>query len=142
MGHPMRTLKTLLFASLLLVVAACTGGGTTLTTLAEQIEEETGTDVGAAIATAQAAMSEIAQQIEASEASQEVQEAWESLEADLTELFTSLQSGGTVDATQVQEILDDFETQLDELGDEVGPELRDAWESLRTQIEQLIEQAG
>ena len=138
----MRTLKTLLFASLLVVVAACSGGDTTLTTLAEQIEEETGTDVGAAIAAVQAEMSELAQQIEASEASQEVQDAWESLEADLTELFASLQSEGTVDAAQVQQIVDDFETQLDELGDEVGPELRDAWESLRTQIEQLIEQAG
>jgi len=138
----MRTLKTLLFASLLVVVAACTGGDTTLSTLAEQIEEETGTDVGAGIAAAQQEMSEIAQEIEESEASQEVQEAWESLEADLLELFTSLQSEEAVDATQVQAIFDDFETRLDEVGDEVGPELRDAWESLRTQIEQLIEQAG
>lgn len=137
----MRILKTLLFALLMLSLAACGAGDTTLTTLSEELEE-TATDVAAAIAAAQEDIAEIGQEIQESEASQELMDTWQDLQADLTAFFTSLQSEQTVDTTQVQAILDDFESELDEAGDQVTPELREIWESLRAQIERLLEQAG
>ncbi|MGH8946124.1 MAG: hypothetical protein ACRDVL_08245 [Acidimicrobiia bacterium] len=137
----MRTLKMLLFAFLLLAVASCSGDNAALTTLQEEMEE-TATDVAAAIADAQEEMADIGQRIQESEAADDLQAAWEDLQADLTALFTSLQSEGTVDTTQVEEFMDDFESQLDAAGDQITPELREAWESLRAAIESLIEQAG
>jgi chromosome segregation ATPase len=137
----MRNLKTLLFAFLLLAMAACSGNEAALTTLQEEMEE-TATDVAAAIAAAQEDIADIGQRIQESEASDDLQAAWEDLQADLTALFTSLQSEGTVDTTQVEQFMDDFEGQLDAAGDQITPELRDAWDTLRATIESLIEQAG
>jgi hypothetical protein len=112
-----------------------------LTTLQEELEE-TASDVAAAIVAAQEDLADIGQEIQESEAAQDLMDAWEDLRADLTAFFTSLQSEETVDTTRVQEFLDDFERELDEAGDQVTPELREAWESLRAHIERLIEQAG
>lgn len=137
----MRILKALLFALLMLSLAACAGGDTTLTTLQEELEE-TATDVVATIAAAQGDIADIGQEIQESEASQELMDTWQDLQADLTEFFISLQSEQTVDTTQVQTILDNFESELDEAGDQVTPELRETWESLRAQVERLLEQAG
>jgi len=137
----MRILKALLFALLMLSLAACAGGDTTLTTLQEEMEE-TATDVAATIAAAQEDIADIGQEIQESEASQELLDTWQDLQADLTTFFTSLQSEQAVDTTQVQTILDNFESELDEAGDQVTPELRETWESLRAQIERLLEQAG
>ena len=137
----MRILKPLLFALLMLSLAACAGGDTTLTTLQEELEE-TATDVVATIAAAQGDIADIGQEIQESEASQELVDTWQDLQADLTVFFTSVQSEQTVDTTQVQTILDNFESELDEAGDQVTPELRETWESLRAQVERLLEQAG
>lgn len=137
----MRILKPLLFALLMLSLAACAGGDTTLTTLQEELEESA-TDVVATIAAAQEDIADIGQAIEESETSQELMDTWQDLQADLTAFFTSVQSEQTVDTTQVQTILDNFESELDEAGDQVTPELRETWESLRAQVERLLEQAG
>lgn len=137
----MRILKASLFALLMLSLAACAGGDTTLTTLQEEMEE-TATDVVATIAAAQGDIADIGQEIQESEASQELLDTWQDLQTDLTAFFTSVQSEQAVDTTQVQTILDNFESELDEAGDQVTPELRETWESLRAQIEQLLEQAG
>ncbi len=137
----MRILKTLLFALFMLSLAACAGGDATLTTLQEEMEE-TAADVAATIAAAQEDIADIGQEIQESEASQELLDTWQDLQADLTAFFTSLQSEQAVDTTQVEAILDNFESELDEAGDQVTPELRETWESLRAQIERLLEQAG
>lgn len=137
----MRILKTLLFALFMLSLAACAGGDATLTTLQEEMEE-TAADVAATIAAAQEDIADIGQEIQESEASQELVDTWQDLQADLTAFFTSLQSEQAVDTTQVEAILDNFESELDEAGDQVTPELRETWESLRAQIERLLEQAG
>jgi hypothetical protein len=104
--------------------------------------EETGGDIAAAIATAQEDMADIGQQIQDSQAAEDLQNAWVDVQADLTALFTSLQAEGTVDTDQIEQIMDDFESQLDAAGDQIAPEVRQAWDSLRAQIEQLIQQAG
>lgn len=126
---------------MMMSLAACTAGDTTLTTLQEEMEE-TAADVAATIAAAQEDIADIGQEIQESEASQELLDTWQDLQADLTAFFTSLQSEQTVDTTQVQAILDNFESEMDEAGDQVTPELRETWESLRAQIERLLEQAG
>lgn len=137
----MRILKALLFALLMVSLAACAGGDTTLTSLQEEMEE-TATDVAATIAAAQEDMTDLGQEIQESEASQELLDTWQDLQADLTAFFTSVQSEQAVDTTQVQTILDNFENELDEAGDQVTPEMVETWESLRAQIERLLEQAG
>lgn len=125
----------------MLAMASCAVDDAALTTLQEQMEE-TATDVVAAIAAAQEDMTDIGQRIQESEAPEDLRNAWEELQADLTAFFNSLQSEETVDTTQVEEILDAFERELDEAGDQIGPQLREAWESLRVNIERLIDQAG
>lgn len=125
----MRVSRTLLLATLVLSAIACDGG-------------ETAGDIAEAISAAQEEMSDIGQQIEQSEPSQDLQKAWEDLQAELTEFFTSLQSEEIVDTTRIREVLDDFGRELDEAGDQIRPELRETWESLRAQIERLLEQVG
>lgn len=133
----MRTLKGLLLAAIVVLLAACGTDDAALTTLQEEMEEA-GDDAAAAIANAQEELADIGQRIQESEAAGDLQTAWEELQAELTEFFTE----GTVDREQLEQIMDDFEAQLDAAGDQIGPEIREAWGTLRAEIERLIQQAG
>lgn len=137
----MRTLKTLLFVLLMVVVGACGTEDATLTTLQEELGEA-GDDAAAAIAAAQEELVDLGQRIQESEASDDLQNAWADVQAELTEFFTSVQTEATVDTERVEQIMDDFESQLDAAEDEIGPEVREAWDTLRAEIERLAEEMG
>jgi Sec-independent protein translocase protein TatA len=137
----MRLLRTIALSLIALVATACAGAETTLTTL-DEVLGETASNMADAIAEAQEEMADIGQEIEQSEAAEDLRQAWEDLQADLSAFFTSLQAEERIDTEHIQQILDDFEQQLDQAGDQVTPELRDAWESLRAHIERLLDQAG
>lgn len=134
-------LKTLLFALFVVALTACGTDDATLTTLQEEMEEA-GDDVAAAIADAQDELAALGESIQESEASDDLQNAWQEVQADLTEFFTSLQTEGDVDTEQLEQIMDDFEGQLDEAGDQIGPEVRQAWDNLRAEIERLMQEMG
>lgn len=86
----------------------------------------------------QAEMSELADQIQSSDAAAELQSAWGDLQAEISAGIAALTSDGAVDTEALQAELDEFETQLDALGDDVGDEVIDAWNELRSQLEQLF----
>lgn len=137
----MRTLKTLLLALFMVAVAACGTEDATLTTLQEELGEA-GDEAAAAIAAAQEELVDLGQRIQESEASDDLQNAWADVQAELTEFFTSVQTEGTVDTEQLEQIMDDFESQLDAAEDQITPEVREAWDALRAEVERLAEEMG
>lgn len=132
----MRLLRSILLGFVVLLIAAC-AEGTTATSLPEALDEA-GDDVSAAVEAAQQELEDLGQQIENSEANEDLQAAWDDLQAELNTAFESLQSGEAVDAEGIEETLQDFQDELEAAGDEIEPELRSAWDTLREQIEQLF----
>lgn len=137
----MRPLKIMLFTLFMLALTACGADNAALTTIQEELGEASG-EAAAAIAAAQEDMADIGQRIQESEASEDLQAAWQDLQAELTQVFTSLQAEGNVDMAQVEQIMNDFEAQLEQAEDQLPPEVRETWDTLRAEIEQLVQQAG
>ena len=92
----------------------------------------------AAIASLQAEMSQLAAEIQSSQAAAELQIMWDELEAEMTAAIADAQADGTLDLSGVEEGVREFEDDLDALGDQVEPELRDAWATFRSNIERLM----
>jgi hypothetical protein len=95
-------------------------------------------EVSDAVTELQTEMSELANQIQSSDAADELQSAWGDLQAEISSGIAALTSDGVVDTDALQAEFDEFETQLDGLGDDVGDEVVDAWNELRSQLEQLF----
>jgi len=95
-------------------------------------------DPTAAIASLQAEMSQLAAQVESSQAAAELQIMWDEFQAELTAALADVQADGTLDLSGVETRVQEFEDDLDSLGDQVEPELRDAWATFRSNIEQLM----
>jgi len=131
----MRNIKTLLVVLVgLLALAACSGtsGTDAVSTL------PAGEDVDEAAADIQAELNTLAAEIEASEAADELQAAWTEVQAQVGSAIATLSADGEVDTTALESEFDNFETQLEALGDDVGEDVVDAWQSVRQQIEQLF----
>ena len=95
-------------------------------------------EVSDAVTELQTDMSELANQIESSDAAAELQSAWGDLQAEISSGIAAMTSDEVVDTEALQAEFDEFETQLDALGDDVGDEVVDAWNELRSQLEQLF----
>lgn len=91
--------------------------------LASEVEEEMGV---------------LAEEIRASEAAADLQAAWGEVEAEVTAAIATMQTDGTITADGLMQELEAFQAELDEAGDAVAPELKAAWSSLRTKIEQMM----
>ena len=131
----MRNVKTLLIAVGLLALVACSGtsgtGADGVSTL------PAGEEVDDAAAEIQAELNALAAEIEASEAADEIQAAWTEVQAQVGSAIATMSADGEVDIAALQSEFDDFETQLETLG-EVGDDVREAWQDVRQQIEQLF----
>lgn len=139
-----KPLTAVLFAGML-ALAACSGDGVTTTS---QLGDTTTTDAGAtsssegdlsgAIDEIETEIDALQTQIQNSAAATELQSAWTDLTAELTAAMSSMVQDGVVDSTAVEAALDDFQADVEALGDEVEPELVTAWETLRAKIESLM----
>jgi formiminotetrahydrofolate cyclodeaminase len=86
----------------------------------------------------QAEMTELATEIQNSQAAADLETAWVALQAEMTAALSSVQADGEIDTTALQSELDEFESELTAAGDEVGDDLMSAWSSLRAKFEDLI----
>jgi hypothetical protein len=130
-----------------MTVAACTGTTEpTVTTTAvvpgtsvsDDTVTTTGSDPAAMVAELQARMNELAAEIENSEAAEQLQSNWAELQAGFTAALAGIGEDGTVDLSGVEDGLEAFEAEIEDLGDQVEPELRDAWERFQSELQQLM----
>jgi hypothetical protein len=132
----LRNIKTLLAALIgLVALAACSG--TTDTTIGSSLPA--GEDVSGAAAEVQAELSTLASEIESSEAADDIRAAWTSVQAEVGTAIATVTADGDVDTEALQSEFNEFEAQLDALGDEVGDDLRESWLEVRRQVEQLFD---
>ena len=129
-----------------LALAACGGdvdtttslGTDTSTTSPTDSTEPTNGDMSGTIEEIQAEINELQTQIQNSAAAQDLQDAWMTLTAEVTTAMAEINEDGTIDGSEVQGALEDFEDTLNDLGDQVEPELRAAWDAFRQRVESLM----
>jgi len=130
-----------------MTVAACAGTtDPTVTTAAvvpgtsesDDTETTTPSDPAAIVAELQARLDELAAEIENSEAAEQLQSNWAELQAGFAAALAGIGEDGTVDLSGMEDRLEEFEAEIEALGDEVEPELRDAWERFQSELEQLM----
>jgi DNA repair exonuclease SbcCD ATPase subunit len=98
---------------------------------------DTDLDPSAAIAELQQRMSELATEIQGSEAAAELQARWDQLQTEMTSALASIQEDGRLDTTALESMLQEFEDDLETLGDQVEPEVREAWATFRDSLDRL-----
>ncbi len=96
------------------------------------------TDVEALVGEIQIETNELATEIENSTAATQLQDVWVQTRAEVTDAIESVRSDGDISVEELQRQLDTFQAALDEAGDAVEPELRRAWDSLRSKVERLV----
>ncbi|HET9261320.1 MAG TPA: hypothetical protein VFP42_14460 [Acidimicrobiia bacterium] len=139
----MKRLIALLFAGLLVFVG-CSGNG--LEDVASDLEDATDATVSDEVeqnalelaADVEEQMDTLTEEIQSSGAAEELQSAWSEVQTEMTAAIASMQADGTMTVEGIEEALDDFQTEIEAAGDEIAPELRSAWDSLRTSIQELI----
>jgi DNA repair exonuclease SbcCD ATPase subunit len=109
----------------------------TTTTEATSATPETDLDPSAAIAELQQRMSELATEIQGSEAAAELQARWEQVQTEMASALASIQEDGRLDTTSFESMLQEFEDDLETLGDQVEPEVREAWATFRESLDRL-----
>lgn len=140
-----RTLLILAVAGLL-SLAACDDAGLTTTTLANgatttenpTTSDDVANDIATTVSEVQAEVTELANEVQNSAVAADLQESWDTLQAEVLAGVAAIRDDGTIDGSQVQEALDNFQSDLDALGDQVEPTLTDAWETLRDRLESLM----
>ena len=134
----MRIIKTLLIVVVgLLALVACSGTSGTGEDVVSTLPSSE--DVDDAAAEIQGEWDALAAEIQASGAADEIQSAWTEVQAQVASAIATLSADGEVDTAALESEFDDFETQLEALGDEVGDDVMEAWQDVRQQIEQLFD---
>lgn len=139
----MKHLKALLL-TVVLVLAACSGDGfdeaandledVTDATVSDDVEQGA-VDLAADV---EEQMDTLSEEIQSSDAAEGLQDAWADIQTAVTAAIASMQADGTVATEGIEEALNDFQSEVDAAGEEISPELRTAWESLRTSIQELV----
>jgi len=120
----------------LLAIAACADTTGDIEDAVTSLPEAS--DVADLASEVQAEMTELATEIQNSQAAGDLETAWVALQAEMTAALSSVQADGEIDTTALQSELDEFESELTAAGDEVGDDLMSAWSSLRAKFEDLI----
>jgi len=133
----MKPIRMLIAALIgILALAACSDTPDSVEDAVSSLPSEG--DVTDALTDVQAEIDAVATEIESSDAADDLREAWSSVEAELTEAANSIASNETIDTDAVQAELEEFQTEIEAAGDEVGDELAAAWRELRSTFEQLM----
>jgi gas vesicle protein len=127
-----------------LALAACSGD--TVEDVTSEIEDATSASVSDEVeqdavdlaTDVEQQMDTLSNEIQNSEAADDLQNAWNDIQNEVTAAIASMQTDGTISTEGLEQELNEFQTELDAAGDEIAPEVRDAWTSLRTSIEQLM----
>lgn len=84
-------------------------------------------------------MNVLAQEIQTSGTATEVESAWTKVQTELTAAIASMQTDGSISTDGLEGALADFQAALDSAGEEITPEMRSAWQSLRLKVEQMMD---
>jgi hypothetical protein len=141
----MRKTKSFAIAiACLLALGACTDNDLTTTTVdrgaVTTVADSTGAtaDVAATIAEVQSEVTDLSNEIQNSAAAAELQESWNTLQTAVLAAVASVADDGTMDGTQIQGAIDDFQTDLDALGADAEPTVVEAWDTLRDNLESMM----
>jgi len=85
----------------------------------------------------QTQLNELGTAIENSEAAEDLQTAWSDVRTEVTSAISSFSSGESIDTAAIETQFDEFQTELEAMGDDVGDEVMSAWNELRAAFEQL-----
>lgn len=86
----------------------------------------------------QADVTNLATEVQNSAAAAELEESWNSLQTEVVAALAAIGDDGMVDGTEVTDAIDDFQADLDALGDEVEPTLAEAWDTFRQRLEGMM----
>lgn len=143
----MRNIKLLIAAlTCMFALAACSDGVLDTTTTVGGVETteaapeptDAPDDVAGTVAEVQTEMTALATEVQNSAAAADLEESWNALQTEVLAAVASLTDGGTIDGEPVQNAIDDFQSDLDALGEDVEPTLVEAWNSLKSRLESLM----
>jgi hypothetical protein len=139
----MKRLPTLLVVGLL-ALAACSSD--TLDDVTSEIQDSS--DISVADEAEQDAMelaveveeqmNTLAAEVQESEAASDLETAWNEVQTELTAAIATMDTDGAIETDGIEGELDDFQNALEAAGDDISPELRDAWDALRSDIQALM----
>jgi hypothetical protein len=95
-------------------------------------------DVQDLVAEVQTEMTDIATEIQNSDASEELQGAWAEIETEIRSAIDSVAESGSLDTSGLQDQFDEFQDTLTSMGDDVSDELMSSWQALRNAFDQLM----
>lgn len=130
-----RTSYVLLTVLSLLAIVACGDTGEDLAATATSLASAA--DASEQVAEVESEISELTSEIQSSEAAADLEDAWTELQSEMTATLAAVESNGSVDAASLNQELEQFQSELDALGDRVGDDLRESWSSLRSMVEEL-----
>jgi hypothetical protein len=94
-------------------------------------------DVTAAVENIQTQIDTVGEEIENSEAAEDLRDGWADVQSEIESAVESIAAGEQIDTEAIQTELDEFQADVEAARDDVSDELVAAWESLRDQFEQL-----
>lgn len=98
---------------------------------------DAGSDPAALAARLQSELTTLGEEIQASEAAEDLQTAWAELETQVSSALADI-GEGNFDTGDLEDQLDEFQSTLDAMGEDVGSEVREAWATLRSSLEELM----
>lgn len=127
----MRTRISTAFAlALSFVLVACGGDA----------DGELDADTAETVGQIEDSITQLGEDIEASELQADLESAWDSVDEELSETVDSIRAGEAIDTDAIEQQMDEFQQTLDSVDAE--QDLRDAWTELRTDLQGLIQDIG
>lgn len=133
----MRKIRLLLLALVAaLAVGACSDTPDSVEDAVSSLPDSE--DVTEVATEVQTELNELATEIENSEVADDLQAAWTDLRTEITSAISSATAGETLDTEAIRTQLDEFQSELEAMGDDVGDGVMSAWSELRAAFEQLM----
>lgn len=132
----MRTIRVLTMALVAtFAVAACSDTPDSVEDAVSSLPDTE--DVTAVAEDVQTELNELGTAIENSEAAEDLQAGWTNVRTEITSAISSFTSGESIDTAAIEAQFDEFQTELEAMGDDVGDEVMAAWSELRAAFQQL-----
>jgi len=133
---PMRKTRLIVLAlAAALAVGACSDTPDSVEDAVSSLPDSE--DVTAVAAEVQTELNELTTAIENSEVAGDLQVAWSEVRTEITSAISSATAGDSLDTESIEAELDEFQSELEAMGDEVGDEVMSAWTELRAAFDQL-----
>jgi predicted nuclease with TOPRIM domain len=133
----MKRVRTLILALAgAVAIAACSDTPEVLDDAVTSLPGEE--DVAELVTDIQSDIEDFTTEIESSEAADELRSTWSELRSEIAGALDSMMSNQAVDTEALRDRLDQFQSDVEAAGDEVGDDLRSAWLTLRSKLEQVL----